>query len=141
MRTSARNLFLGHVKAIKRGPVNAEVTIDLGGGDEIAAVVTSESVESLELSLGKDCHALIKASWVIVTNDDTLQTSARNRLCGTVTHCKVGPVNAEVVIGLKGGKSVAAIVTQESVERLGLHEGAPACALIKASHVILAVHS
>jgi molybdate transport system regulatory protein len=44
-----------------------------------------------------------------------------------------------VVIELPGGKLVTAIVTNDSIQSLGLKVGAHACALIKASHIILAV--
>jgi molybdate transport system regulatory protein len=53
--------------------------------------------------------------------------------------CQKGAINAEVVIELSGGKLVVATVTNESVRELGLAEGRQATALIKASHVILAV--
>jgi molybdate transport system regulatory protein len=43
------------------------------------------------------------------------------------------------VIELPGGKTVAAIITNESVKTLDLKEGMRASALIKASHIILAV--
>jgi molybdate transport system regulatory protein len=56
-----------------------------------------------------------------------------------VSRCVEGAVNGEVVIDLPGGKSVAAIVTNESIQSLGLKVGVRACALIKASHIILAV--
>jgi molybdate transport system regulatory protein len=55
---------------------------------------------------------------------------------GTVTP---GAVNAEVVIDLDGGGSVAAIVTEGSVKALGLAKGTTAIALFKATSVILAV--
>ena len=48
-----------------------------------------------------------------------------------------GAVNAEVVLDIGGGTSIAAIVTQESLKALGLAPGAPATALFKASSVIL----
>jgi molybdate transport system regulatory protein len=68
-----------------------------------------------------------------------MQTSARNRLCGTVVRCQEGAVNGEVILELAGGKTVAAIVTNDSIDALGLKVGVRACALIKASHIILAV--
>jgi molybdate transport system regulatory protein len=139
MQTSARNQFLGKVKSIKSGPVNAEVILDLGGGDEIAAIITQDSVEHLGLKVGQEAYALIKAPWVILTTDSGLKTSARNHLCGTVVRCQPGAVNAEVIIELAGGKTVAAIVTQASIDSMGFAEGVRCCALIKASHVILAV--
>lgn len=139
MKTSARNQFLGRVKSVKHGPVNAEVILDIGGGDELAAVITEDSAEHLALEAGAEAYALVKAPWVIVTTDESLKTSARNRLCGTVVRCQEGAINAEVVIELPGGKLVVATITNDSARELGLAEGRRACALIKASHVILAI--
>ena len=139
MKTSARNQFLGKVKSVKHGPISAEVILDIGGGDELAAVITHDSAEHLALAPGVEAYALVKAPWVIVTTDDSIRTSARNRLCGTVVRCQEGAINGEVVIELPGGKLVVATITNESIHELGLAEGKRACALIKASHVILAV--
>ena len=139
MQTSARNQFLGKVKTVKIGAVNAEVILDIGGGDQLAAIITNDSVEHLDLKPGMEAYALIKAPWVILTTDDSLKTSARNRLCGTVVRCQEGAVNGEVIVELPGGKTVAAIVTNDSIQSLGLKVGSHACALIKASHIILAV--
>ncbi len=139
MQTSARNQFLGQVKSVKTGAVNAEVILDIGGGDQLAAIITNDSVEHLDLKPGMEAYALVKAPWVILTTDEGLRTSARNRLCGTVVRCQGGAVNGEVILELAGGKTVAAIITNDSLQSLGLKEGMRACALIKASHVILAV--
>ena len=139
MRTSARNQFLGKVKSIKHGPISAEVILDIGGGDVLTAVITHDSAEHLALAPGVEAYALVKAPWVIVTTDDSIRTSARNKLCGTVVRCQEGAINGEVVIELPGGKLVVATITNESIHELGLTEGKRACALIKASHIILAV--
>jgi molybdate transport system regulatory protein len=141
MKTSARNQFLGTVKSVKHGPINAEVILDIGGGDTLAAVITQDSAEQLGLAEGVEAYALVKAPWVIVTTDEKMKTSARNRLCGTVVRCHEGAINTEVVIELPGGKLVVAVVTNDSVTSLGLKVGARACALIKASHIILAVNA
>lgn len=139
MKTSARNQFLGRIRTIRRGAVNSEVLLDIGGGDEIVAVVTNDSVEHLALAEGVEACALVKAPWVIVSTDESVRTSARNRLAGTVVRCQEGAVNGEVVIELPGGKLVVATITNESIHELGIVEGCRAVALIKASHVILAV--
>ncbi|HNQ04525.1 MAG TPA: TOBE domain-containing protein [Thiobacillaceae bacterium] len=139
MQTSARNQFLGTIKGVKPGAVNAEVILDIGGGDELVAIITLDSLEHLGLVPGVQAFALVKAPWVILTTEDSLKTSARNRLCGTVVRCQEGAVNGEVILELPGGKTVAAIVTNDSIHSLGLGVGVRACALIKASHVILAV--
>ena len=141
MQTSARNQFLGTVKTVVKGEVNAEVVLDIGNGEELVATITSDSADHLALEAGTEIYALVKAQWVILTMDENIKTSARNRLTGTVVRCQEGAVNAEIVIELPGGKTVVAIVTNESVRELGLKEGVRATALIKASHIILAVAS
>jgi len=142
MQTSARNQFLGTVTQIKHGPVNAEVVLTMKGGDQIVAVVTDDSVKSLALQEGCEAFALIKAPHVILLREDArIKTSARNRFCGTVTRLIQGPVNAEVVLELAGGTAIKATVTEEAVRELEIQEGIRLCAIIKASHVILAVQA
>ncbi len=139
LKTSARNQFLGTIKSIKQGPINAEIVMDIGGGGTLVSVITNESVQHLGLKVGGDAYAMVKAPWVIVTTSEEFRTSSRNELHGTVVRCQEGAINSEVVIELAGGKSVAAIVTNESMKSLGLKVGVKAAALIKASHIILAV--
>ena len=138
MKISARNQFFGKVTRIQSGPVNSEVEIALKGEDRIVAVITHESEESLKLKVGSEVWALIKASWVILSADDSdTKLSARNRLCGTISRLTRGEVNSDVVLTLAGGNTVSAIVTSDSVEQMGLKEGVKVCALFQASSVIL----
>jgi molybdopterin-binding protein len=65
-----------------------------------------------------------------------METSARNQLRGTVTAVTLGAVMAEVVVDVQGTRVVAAI-TKESAERLGLVEGKPVTAIIKATDVMI----
>lgn len=142
MKSSARNILAGTVESIQGGAVNSEVNIRLSGGDSLHAVVTRESVDDLELAPGRDVQALIKASWIILAaTDEGLRTSARNRLCGQILRITEGGVNAEVVVQLSGGNTLAAIITQQSLEELEFKPGDQVCALIKASHIILGVQS
>ncbi len=69
MKLSARNTLKGTIKKIILGAVNAEVIIELPGGDQITSVVTKEAVASLELSEGKSAYAIIKASNVLIGID------------------------------------------------------------------------
>lgn len=140
VKSSARNQYVGRVCSIRRGQINAEVLLDIGGS-MLVAVITNESVEHLGLKEGSEAYAMIKAPWVIVTTSEGMKTSARNELKGTVVRCQEGAVNGEVVIELDGGKSVAAVVTNDSIRSLGLKVGVAATALIKASHIILAVNA
>lgn len=140
MKTSARNMFRCTITEIIEGQVNAEVLMDLSSDQQLVAIVTDRSVNNLGLAPGKEVFALVKSTFVILTSEDGLgKTSARNRLCGTVTVREDGAVNSEIVLDLGGGKTIAAIVTRKSAETLGLNPGDRACALIKASHIILAV--
>jgi molybdopterin-binding protein len=66
MRISARNVLQGKIKKIVAGMVNAEVVVELPGGQEIVAVVTLSSVKSLGLSEGGKVSAIIKASSVML---------------------------------------------------------------------------
>jgi molybdate transport system regulatory protein len=140
MKTSARNELVGTVSAVRSGAVNDEVELTLPGGQRIVAIVTRESTESLGLRTNITAIALVKASSILVATDlEGARLSARNQLPGTVSAVTPGAVNAEVVIDIDGGGSIAAIVTQSSVKSLGLAPGARATAFFKASSVILAV--
>jgi molybdate transport system regulatory protein len=140
MKVSARNAFKGTISAIHPGVVNAEVLVKTTGGDTIVAVVTQGSVKSLGLAPGKEVVALVKAPWVMVgAGDSGLKFSARNQLSGQVAALTKGGVNTEVGITLPGGTTVFAVITNEAVSELGLAVGKPASAIIKSSHVILAV--
>ena len=139
MRTSARNQYRGRVKHVRKGAVNADVILDIGDGLEIFANVTNDAVEQLQLQPGREAVALIKASFVLLSPDLEVRISARNRLAGTVSAVITGAVNNEVKIQLPGGRMLTAIVTNEGWEDLGLTTGSPCLALIKASHVLLAV--
>jgi len=140
MRTSARNALRGKVKNVIDGAVNAEVVVDIGQGLEIAAVITRHSVEDLGLATGSEVVALIKSSFpILVAGDAPIRASARNRLAGTVVSLDDGAVNSEVALEVADGKTLVATITRGSVDALGLKVGDRATALIKASHVILAV--
>lgn len=140
MRTSARNHFTGQIASVKHGAVNDEVTLRADGGLDIVAIITHGSAASLGLAAGKPAFALVKASSVILMVDgDASKVSTRNVVTGSVTAVTKGAVNAEVVIAAPGGAQIAAIITNDSVDNLGLAAGKTASALFKASSVIIGV--
>ena len=69
MKVSARNVFKGKIVGVQRGAVNAEVTLELPGGNRITSIITLGSLDSLELREGKEAYALIKASSVLLAVD------------------------------------------------------------------------
>jgi molybdate transport system regulatory protein len=62
---SARNQLKGRVKEVKLGAVMAEVVVDVGG-QEVVAAITRRSAESLGLKAGDQVTAIIKATEVII---------------------------------------------------------------------------
>ncbi|MCM0082441.1 TOBE domain-containing protein [Geomonas sp. Red32] len=140
MKVSARNSFAGTVTGITKGAVNSEVTLTLKGGVPLVAVITNGAVENLGLAAGTEAYAIIKASSVIIGTDlHNAKVSARNVFCGTVAKVIQGPVSSEIDVEIGGGNTVSAVITHGSAERLDLKPGDHACALFKASSVIIGV--
>jgi len=63
--------------------------------------------------------------------------SATNRFQGTVVELKRGDVMSKVVVEVAPEIRIGAVITTDSVDRLGLEVGARAIAIIKATEVIL----
>jgi len=70
MKLSARNKLKGKVTKITEGAVNGIVAIDIGGGNTISATISMEAVRELELKVGKEAYAVVKATSVMVGIDD-----------------------------------------------------------------------
>lgn len=67
MKISARNQLKGKVVSIQKGSVNAIVEIDIGGGGNvITSTISLESLQALQLEVGKEAYAIIKATSVMV---------------------------------------------------------------------------
>lgn len=66
-----------------------------------------------------------------------MKISARNVFAGKITALIDGKVNAEVELTTPGGDRIVAVVTEGSVEALGLAVGKPAVAYVKAPWVML----
>jgi molybdate transport system regulatory protein len=140
MKTSARNAFRCQVTDMRWAPVNVEVTLRVSPENVIVAVITRDSAVELGLTVGRDAIALVKSSFVMLAGGETLpRVSARNRIWGTVVERIDGGVNSEIVLDIGQGKTMTAVITRESAEEMALSVDDRACALFKASHVILAV--
>lgn len=139
MKISARNQLKGTITELIPGAVNSEITLRLANNQEVTAIITAASVKNLDLAVGQEAYAIIKASSVMLVTGEKVKTSARNQLSGTISAIQAGAVNSEVSLDLGGELTVAAIITKDSAERLALATGMSAQALIKASSIMLAV--
>jgi molybdopterin-binding protein len=62
---SARNQLRGTVRAVKLGDVMAEVVVDVGG-QEVVAAITRSGAERLQLQAGDAVVVVIKATEVMI---------------------------------------------------------------------------
>ncbi len=69
MNISARNQLKGKVTAIQEGAVMTEVMVQTPGGEEVTAVITRSSADRLQLSVGKEVCAVIKATDIMIMTD------------------------------------------------------------------------
>jgi len=138
IKTTATNQLFGTIAAIQTSAVNAEVSVELKGGEQIVASLALMEFKLLELSIGSDVVLLINDPEIIVITDlDNYPLSARNRLRGTVIRIQYDGVDSEVVIQLPSGESLVATITQASAISLGLNPGMSAHAVFKSNAVIL----
>ncbi|MBR7995069.1 TOBE domain-containing protein [Burkholderia cenocepacia] len=128
-------------------PLVARSTGGKGGGGTtltpratslIAAFRTIEREHRRFIEAASAAVAGFDVDWALIGRIG-MKTSARNQLFGKVASLVRGTVNDEVTLALPGGQAVVAVLTHESAEALGLREGVDACALVKASWVVLAV--
>ena len=66
MKLSARNQLKGKITEVQEGAVNAIVKINVGNVNILTADITMQSVKELNLAVGKEVVAVIKATNVMV---------------------------------------------------------------------------
>jgi molybdate transport system regulatory protein len=65
MQISGRNKIKGKVSKFTPGVVSAEVEIDAGNGIRIVGLITKGSAEDMNIKVGDELTALIKATSVM----------------------------------------------------------------------------
>ncbi|WP_010232877.1 TOBE domain-containing protein [Clostridium arbusti] len=66
-----------------------------------------------------------------------MSISARNQLKGKVVGLKKGVITAEVIVEIAGGNKITSIISLDSVEDLGIKEGAEITAIVKSTDVMI----
>lgn len=70
MKYGARNNIVATVKSVKKGDIMSLVKFDVTSPAEMASVLTTESVEDLNLKPGDKVQLIIKAIHVLPVKED-----------------------------------------------------------------------
>lgn len=135
MKLSARNVIDVRVTEVKDGAVNAEIDLEMAGGQKLASIISLGSAKALQLAVGVKALAIMKASNIMIA-DDYGRISARNTIPCTVSKITKGAVSAEIEL-MAGKQPLISIITLDSCERLELSVGKEVHAIIKASDIII----
>ena len=134
-KTSARNSFFGKIQAIRKGEIQATITLATLSGN---TMITTNSLENLGLSEGQLITAEVKAPWVILQNSSERPgSSADNVLNGVIQTINSGKVSSEYVVKLADGTTLCAVISSESGRALRLKAGDEVWALFNCYGVIL----
>lgn len=138
LRTSARNQLHGTVIAIEAQGRNDLIRLELAEGICLEAQITHDSTVHLELQIGSEVMALIKAGWLELLGDDQSATPGYNVLRGTieaVLDAEDGP--SEVRISLPNGHTLCALAEPLHLRRQCLGVGAPVQVQCAPSNVLI----
>jgi molybdopterin-binding protein len=69
MKLSARNQIPGTVQNITLGEVMSEVTVDIGGGNQLVSAITKTSAKTLDLVVGSEVIVVVKATEVMLATE------------------------------------------------------------------------
>jgi molybdopterin-binding protein len=69
MKLSTRNVLKGKVTEVKEGMVMAKVKVDIGNGNVITSLISTEAVKDLGVKVGEEILVLIKATSVMLAKE------------------------------------------------------------------------
>jgi molybdate transport system regulatory protein len=140
VKTSTRNQLFGRVTAVDRDGADAQITVRLKGGEQVAASFSTAALDALAIGIGADAVLMINSADIMLLTDPALERiSARNRLFGKVMRIQHDVVASEVIVLLPSGEILAAMITQQSLQKLALTPGTPVWAAFRADVPILGV--
>lgn len=138
LRTSARNQLHGTVMSMTRHGRNDLIDLQLAGGLRLKARITHDSTQRLELQIGTEVVALIKAGWLDVMATEHAETPGHNCLSGTVEailDADDGP--SEVRIILASGQVLCALAASHLLKSIGACVGQTLQVQFAPEHVLL----
>lgn len=112
MKTSARNQLPGRVSGLSDRGGLVDVTLTLGDGPDtrLLATITPESAETMELRLGSELFALIKAPAVQVHAAPPAAQPGLNALAGRISGLRPGNTHTGLTLTLSSGHSLHAVI-------------------------------
>ena len=140
LRTSARNQLQGQVSGLRREGRHDRVSLALGGGLEIDALITHDSTERLELTLGTVVVALLKAGWVQLLGVRDDAEAGSNVLKATVEEVlEDGHEPSEVRLALSNGQTLYAFAEVQWLVEHPLQAGSEVRVQFHPASVLLGV--
>lgn len=139
LRTSARNQLLARVRRIQPDGLHDRIQLQLPGADQqLCALITHASTERLNLNVGDEVFALVKASWVRwLATDATRPVTDDNLLTGQIRQLEQGELDSEMHIELPGGTLLTAMLSNAQLTARPLAVGESVCLQIDAKQIIL----
>ena len=139
LRTSARNQLLARVCNIQAEGLNDRIDLELhGSAQHLTALITHSSTERLNLQLGAEVFALIKASWVNLLPADGAPVHAEpNQLTGNVHSLEPGELESELHLQLPGGAHLTAMLSNSQLSNRQLVSGEQVRVQINPEQIIL----
>ncbi len=138
LRTSARNQLHGTVMTIEAQGRNDRIQLRLAEDLSIDAQITHDSTLRLELQIGTEVVALIKAGWLELSAPEHNATPGDNCLRGLIEEildAEDGP--SEVRISLPNGQTLCALAEPLHLKIQGLTADKPVLVQFSPSNVLL----
>ncbi len=143
VKTSARNQFNGVIERVKKGKISSLVFVKISERHKLAASVTNDSIQELDLKKKKSVIVLIKAPHVRLYPNATKPERGinQNSFTGKVTRVLAGDGQSEVNVsvdgGFKGGFNYTASLPEEEKEKLNIRENQNIRCMIRPTDIIL----
>lgn len=135
IRISARNQLRSKVVKIQKGALESTLFLELNNKDVITAIITNDSLTTLEIATGTELYALFKANALTLSED--CAKNDINRFTGKVIRIERDDLNAEVIIELKGGNTVCSVLPIELLDKLNLKNSMQLTTFCKPQNIIL----
>ncbi|MEY8878403.1 MAG: TOBE domain-containing protein [Leptothrix sp. (in: b-proteobacteria)] len=147
MKTSARNQLPVRVSGLSDRGGLVDVTLALGDGPgdsavddssastRLIATITPESAETMELRLGSELFALIKAPAVQIATRPPPAQAGSNALAGRIATLRPGQTHTGVTLTLSSGHSLHAVT--EKAQAADFAEGQTTWAVFSGDQIVL----